>query len=312
MKAIGFTEFGGPDVLHEVDLPEPEPGDGEVRVRVRAAAVSPTDTLRRSGARIQEMEGAAKPYVPGMEFAGVLEKLGPGAQTNLAVGDRVMGLLLPSGTRGAYSEQIVVPAESVVQSPKGFDDAAAATLPMNGLTARISLDALGLSPGQTIAVTGAAGTYGGYVIQLAKADGLRVVADAAPKDRKLVRELGADVIVDRGDDVAEKIRTVVPGGVDGLADGAVMDDKVAGAVRNGGGIATVRYYVGDSARDISWYPVRVRFHVKATSKLDELRVLAEKGAVSLRVADTYPAAEAAEAHRRLESGGLRGRIVLTF
>jgi NADPH:quinone reductase len=97
---------------------------------------------------------------------------------------------------------------------------------MNGLTARQSLDLLKLSPGQVIAVIGAAGAYGGYVVQLAKAEGLTVIADASEKDEKLVASLGADIVVRRGDDVASRIRRHFPQGVDGLADGAVLNELV--------------------------------------------------------------------------------------
>lgn len=312
MKAIGFTEFGGPDVLHEVELPTPEPGADEVRVRVLAAAVSPTDTLRRSGARAADMRKEGTPYVVGMDVAGVLEKVGPGTRTDLVAGEHVMGIVLPRGTHGGYAEQVVLPADSVVRVPAGTDDVAASTLPMNGLTARMTLDLLGLRAGQTIAVTGAAGVYGGYVVQLARSEGLRVVADAAPGDRDLVRELGADIVVDRGDDVSEHIRRAVPDGVDGLADGAVLDDKVIGAVRDGGRIATVRSYAGPSERGITYHPVMVREYATERARLDALRGLVEQGRLTLRVAGTYPAAQAAEAHRQLAAGGTRGRLVLTF
>jgi NADPH:quinone reductase-like Zn-dependent oxidoreductase len=247
-----------------------------------------------------------------MDVAGVLEKIGPGTDTDLAVGEHVMGIVAPRDTHGGYAEQVVLPADSVVRVPAGADDVAASTLPMNGLTARMALDLLGLRAGQTIAVTGAAGVYGGYVVQLAKTEGLRVVADAAPRDRDLVRDLGADIIVDRGDDVSEHIRRAVPEGVDALADGAVLNNKVIGAVRDGGRIATVRGYIGASMRGITYHPVQVRAYATERAKLDTLRDLVEKGRLTLRVAGTYPAAQAAEAHRRLEAGGTRGRLVLTF
>src|SRR5580700_5732444 len=142
MRAVGITEFGGPDVLHLVDLPNPEPGPGEVSIRVRAAAVNPTDTVLRSGGRAERLKDIAPPHVPGMDAAGVLEQIGGGVQTTLKVGDRVMAIVVPLGQRGAYAERVVVPAESVVPSPAGTTDAEAATLPMNGLTARLALDAL--------------------------------------------------------------------------------------------------------------------------------------------------------------------------
>ncbi len=106
-----------------------------------------------------------------------------------ALGDAVMAIVVPKGSHGAYREQIVLDARSVVRAPVGKTHPEAATLPMNGLTARLSLDLLKLSPGQVIAVTGAAGAYGGYVIQLAKAEGLTVIADASEKDEKLVARL---------------------------------------------------------------------------------------------------------------------------
>lgn len=169
---------------------------------------------------------------------------------------------------------------------------------------------LALQPGQTLAVTGAAGCYGGYVVQLAKADGLRVIADASKADEALVKELGADVVLRRGDDFAQRVRTIEPGGVDALADGSVQNEKVIGAVKDGGGFATVRAWKGPSERGITIHPVWVREYRKEQAKLDQLRQLVERGAVTLRVAATYPAEQAAEAHRRLEAGGTRGRFVI--
>lgn len=196
MKAIGLTAFGGPEVLRVLDLPVPEAGPGEIRIRVHAATVNPVDTLVRRG--IAFVSDAEPPYVPGMDAAGVVEQIGKGVDTDLAVGDHVMAVVVVSGTHGAYAEHVVVPAESVVRAPAGATAIEAATLPMNGLTAHMALDLLELPAGATVAVTGAAGAVGGYAVQLAKADGLRVIADAAPKDELLVKELGADVILPRG------------------------------------------------------------------------------------------------------------------
>jgi NADPH:quinone reductase-like Zn-dependent oxidoreductase len=183
---------------------------------------------------------------------------------------------------------------------------------MNGLTARMALDRMGLDPGQVVAVTGAAGAFGGYVVQLAKADGLTVVADASEADEALVRELGADVVVRRGDDVAERIREHFPEGVDGLADGSVQDALVLPAVRDGGAVTTVRGYRGNGQRGVRVFPTLVRRVAQDRAALDRLRQQAEDGVVTLRVAQALPAEQAAEAHRRLERGGVRGRLVLTF
>ncbi len=311
MRVVGVMEFGGPEAFGVYELPDPHAGPGEVRIRVHAATVNPTDTYTRNGARAEMLKAAGPPpYVPGMDAAGVLDEIGEGTVTDLAVGEHVMAIVIPGGSHGAYSEYIVVPAESVVRVPRGTTDVEASTLPMNGLTARLSLDLLGLQPGQTLAVTGAAGCYGGYVVQLAKADGLFVIADASEADEELVKSLGADAVVRRGDDVAQHIRALVADGVDGLADGAVQNELVLAAIRDGGGMASVRGYNGGSERGIVHHPVWVREYGTAREKLDRLRQQAEEGAVTLRVLATFPAEQTGEAHRRLEAGGTRGRLVI--
>ncbi|MEV4321291.1 zinc-binding alcohol dehydrogenase family protein [Microbispora rosea] len=309
MRAIGFIEFGGPDTLHVVDVPEPHAGPGEVRIRVHAAAVNPSDIALRAGHFGPPRDQA--PYIPGMDAAGEISEVGEGAPWQ--VGDKVMALVVPTGPNGgAYADQIVVPAESVVRMPEGADFFAASTLPMNGLTAKLTLDHLDLSPGQTIAVTGAAGVYGGYVVQLAKAAGLRVLADASAADEHMVRDLGADVVVRRGDDVADRIRELCPEGVDGVADGALLNERIAPAVRDGGGMVVLRGWDGDPGRGITVHKVLVVLSVKDTALLDWLRQQAEARAVTPRVARVLPAEQAAEAHRLLEAGGIRGRLVLGF
>jgi NADPH:quinone reductase-like Zn-dependent oxidoreductase len=311
MRAAGVIEFGGPEALQIVDV-EPEPlGPGQVRLRVEAAAVSPTDTHARSGAYAQRDPVKTPPWVPGMDVAGVVTEVGEGVE-HVVVGDRVMGIVVPFGPFGAYREDKVLPGDSVVRVPEGASTVEASTLPMNGLTARFSLDLMGLRPGQVLAVTGAAGAYGGYVIQLAKADGLTVIADASEADEELVRGLGADVVVRRGDDVADRIREHYPEGVDGLADGSVQDALVLPAVKDGGAVATVRGYRGDGSRDLRVFPTLVRKVAEDRPALDRLRQQVEEGVLTLRVARTFPAEEAAEAHRVLERGGVRGRLVLTF
>jgi NADPH:quinone reductase-like Zn-dependent oxidoreductase len=127
-----------------------------------------------------------------------------------------------------------------------------------------------------------------------------------------VRDLGADVVVRRGDDVAQRIRAEFPEGVDGLADGSVQDALVLPAVRDGGAVATVRGYRGDGQRGVRMFPTLVRRVAEQRAALDRLARQAEEGVLTLRVARTFPAEEAAEAHRLMERGGTRGRLVLTF
>ena len=252
------------------------------------------------------------PYIPGMDAAGVIDEIGAGVETGLAVGDAVMAMVVPSGSHGAYRESIVLAADAVARAPAGASHAEAATLPMNGLTARRTLDQLALRPGQTVAVTGAAGCYGGYVVQLAKADGLRVIGDASPADTALVRDLGADIVVPRGDDIAAQIRAVAPEGVDGLADGAVQNELAVGAVRDGGAFASVRGWRGTGEREIAFHRTMVTRYDRRADLLDRLREQTEAGQISLRVAATYAPEQAWEAHRRLEAGGTRGRCVIVF
>ncbi|HTK65423.1 MAG TPA: NADP-dependent oxidoreductase [Pseudonocardia sp.] len=319
VRAVGFMQFGGPEVLEELDIEETHAGPGEVRVKVSAVAVSPSDTMSRSGGVRDIMlqidpnfQFPPPPYIVGWDAAGVVDEIGPDTDAGLSVGDRVVAIADPMTMRGAYMEYLVVPVGSVVAAPSNVDDEAACTLPMNGLTARLALDKLALPAGSTIAVTGSAGTFGGYVVELAKADGLRVIADASEADEELVRKLGADVVVRRGPEVAKAIREVAPDGVDALVDGSVQDDAVLDAVRNGGAIVTVRNYVGPDERGISWIPIYVNEYLTDRPRLDALARQVEAGQLTLRVAGTYPAEKAAEAHQRMQAGGVRGRLVLTF
>ncbi|XUL90313.1 NADP-dependent oxidoreductase [Streptomyces galilaeus] len=318
MKAVGLHEFGGPEVLRVVPHQVPQAGPGQVRIRVRAAAVNPGDTLMRMGDI--DLTESKPPYVPGMDAAGVIDQIGPRTVTDLRIGDAVMTVTNPTAPQGgAYAEYVVVPAAWAERAPEGSSHAEAATLPMNGLSATHALDLLGLTAGQTLAVTGAAGTLGGYVVQLAKAEGLRIVADAAPADEELVRSLGADVVVARGADFAVRVREAVPDGVDALVDAALVGVPAVDAIRDDGAIAVVRSDdergaapLGELGRGITRHMVFVPEYFGRPGALDRLRRLVENGALTLRVAAVHAPEEAAAAHRRLEAGGVRGRLVIEF
>ena len=294
------------------ELPDRHAGPGEVRVAVHAAAVSPTDTFTRIGARHEQLREYEPPSVARMDVAGVIDEVGPDAVTDLRVGDKVMAIVVPAGQHGGYSDQLVLPALSVARIPTGATLVEASTLPMYGLTARKALDMLDLPAGATIGVTGAAGAFGGYVVQLAKADGLRVVADASEADEALVRSLGADIVVRRGDDVATLMREAVPEGVDAVADGAIQHALVLPAIRDGGAVAAVRPFQGAPERNITVHMVWVREYQLEQAKLDRLGRQVEEGAITLRVAATYPPERAGDAQARLEAGGTRGRLVIEF
>ena len=311
MKVVGVGEFGGPHVLQEFDVAIPEHDADGVLVRVHAAAVNPTDTLTRSGARRQVYDGLTPPFVPGMDVAGIVESVGANVR-HVRPGDAVVAIVVPHGSHGGYSQYVALPGDSVAKAPSSVPLIEAATIPMNGLTARRCLDLLDLTPGATLAVTGAAGAFGGYVVELAKIAGLRVIADAKESDRQLVAGLGADVIVERGPDVASAILEACPSGVDAIADGSLQHEALLPAVRDGGAIATVRGWNEPCPRGITARPVWVREYAREREKLAELVRLVDGGRVHTRVAGVFPAAEAGRAHELLEAGGARGRFVLRF
>jgi NADPH:quinone reductase len=308
-RAVAVTRPGGVEVLQVVERPVREPGPGEVRLAVRAAAVNPTDIgLRERGA-----EGLEPPWVPGMDAGGAVESVGDGVE-GFAVGDPVMAAVSPSRPDGgAQAELVVVPAASVVAIPEGATTEQASTLPMNGLTAMLGLELLDLRAGQTLAVSGGAGLLASYAIPLAKARDLRVLADAKPEDEELVRGFGADVVLPRGGGFPLAVREQVPGGVDGFLDTALLGRSAFPAIRDGGAIAAVRSWNdGEPERGIEIRQVWVRTVLERTDWLEQLRELASQGTLQLRVAATYPPEDAAEAHRLMEAGGLRGRAVIVF
>ena len=307
VREVQVPEFGGPEVLRLVDVVDPVPGPGEVRIQVKACTVNPTDTMRRAGASAWHKVAPRGPFRLGMEVAGVVDEVGPGAE--FKVGDRVMALVVPSQDRGAYAERVVLPVNQVTLAPRNVDLSHAATVPMNGLTAMLALDAADLPAGATVAVTGAAGAVGGYVVELAKARGLRVIADSSSADEELVRSSGADWIVPRGNDVAAAIRRLVPAGVPALIDGSVQGAEVVPAVSDGGTLVVLR------PPDLPPAHARVVFvwvsqALQRPEWLPELCRHVEEGHLTPRVAREFPLASVQEAHRMLERGGVRGRIVL--
>jgi NADPH:quinone reductase-like Zn-dependent oxidoreductase len=184
---------------------------------------------------------------------------------------------------------------------------------MNGLTAMLGLDLLDLPSGATLAVTGGAGLLASYVIPLGKERGLRVIADAKPEDEALVRGFGADVVVPRGEGFVAAVREAAPDGADGLYDTALLGRDAFGAIRDGGAMAVVRGWddtPGDRGIDVR--PVFVRTVLERTDWLEHLRERASAGALQLRVAEELPPERAADAHRLMDAGGLRGRAVIVF
>lgn len=306
--AVAYTGVGGYEVIEVIERTVRSPADGEVRIAVKAAAVNPSDIALREG-----FGSPSFPAVPGLDAAGVIEAVGPGV-SRLHVGQQVMAAVLarrPEG--GAQSQYIVVPAASVVAIPDGVTLAEASTLPMNGLTALRALELAGLNEGDTLAVSGGAGLLAHYAIAIAKERGQRVIADAKPGEADLVRGYGADVVIERSSDFAAAIRRVAPQGVDALLDTAVLGERSFGAIRDRGVYVPVRFWQGQpSERGIVIKPVAVFEVLERTEWLEFLRDMVATQKIKLRVAGEYEPAQASDAQRALQAGGLRGRPVIRF
>jgi NADPH:quinone reductase-like Zn-dependent oxidoreductase len=314
MKAVTFSSFGGPEVLTVSERPDPVAGPGEVVVRIVAATVNPTDIMMRDGGQAKMMDHLTPPFVPGMEFSGHVHATGAGVA--LAVGTPVFGVVNPRRPEGgAHAEYVVVPAASVAALDPAVDLATAASVPMNGLTARMALELTGLTAGQVLLVTGGTGMLGSSVIQLAREDGLTVVAGGREADEHDLRALGVDVIVPRdADQLVDAVRKAFPQGVDALIDGALIGAQVSHAVRDGGTAVSLRSSHPIEDPRLSCHYVSV---IAGLERHDILAALAERladGRFKPRLAPEgeVPFTQAAQAHIRVEQGMTRGRVVLTF
>jgi NADPH:quinone reductase-like Zn-dependent oxidoreductase len=298
MRAVQFSEFGGPEVLQVVELPEPHPEPGQIRIRVRAAGVNPVDWKIRSGAM-----GGDLPRRVGQEAAGVVDELGLGV-SDLSTGDEVFGLPIAGGAAAEY-----VVLRSWAQVPSSLDFAGAAALPVAVETAVRTLDLLGVDEGQTVLINGASGAVGQAATQLARARGARVLGTASEGNHAYLRSLGAEPTV-YGPGLRERVSALVPQGVDVALDAA-----------GGGALPELVALTGDPGRvvTIADFPgaqqTGVRFSggmgaERADHALREIVPLIESGAFHLPVAETFPLQEAGEAQRRGESGHAPGKLVL--
>jgi NADPH2:quinone reductase len=307
MRAVTLRTFGDPKVLHVEQVPLPEPGAGEVRIRVQASPVNHIDLFARSGA-LAALLPQREFYILGVDVAGVVDALGP-AVTAFAVGESVVGLSPWLTTQaGTNAEYVVLPASALAHAPEDVDPVAAATLPINGITASLALEAVDLPPSGTVLVTGAAGAVGGFAVELAAGRGHQVIAVARSSDEDLARSLGAKHFIAASDDIAARVRTVVPGGVDAVVDAASLGADVIAAVADRGRFAAVLAPAAPSAqRGITVHTVQ---QAPDGERLADLVAQVRAGRLTLRVADTYPFEQAAVAHERFAAGGLRGRLVL--
>jgi len=214
---------------------------------------------------------------------------------------------------GAYQEWVVVHSASVVRVPHGASAEEACTLPMNGLTALAALRELRLPAGGRLLVTGGAGWLATLVLGMARSSGLWTIADASPRDRDGVIDSGADHVVERGLDLAARVRQIVPDGVDAALDTALVGPSILPAIRDNGVCGVLRADADlTTERNISIRPVSVVPMMDDTAALLALRELASHRSIPMKVFRTFAASKAVEAHELHERGGIRGRVVLRF
>ncbi|WP_436770857.1 NADP-dependent oxidoreductase [Yinghuangia sp. YIM S09857] len=304
MKAAVVTTFGGPEVLHLAEIPTPHAGPGQVRVKVRAAGVLPFDAGLRAGRFPPAMTPGFpdKPAVPGNEFAGVVDEVGEGVE-DFAPGAEVLGF----ATTGAYAEFIVVSADQLAAKPADMPWEIAAALSANGQGAHMALDQLAVGPGDVLLVNAAAGGLGTIAVQLAKARGAAtVIGTASERNHDYLRSLGA-VPVTYGPGLVDRVRAIAPDGID-----AALDAAGAEALRDSVELAKDRSRVltmisDDDARELGLPEWR---GVRSGELLAELAKLWTAGVFTLHIRGTYALADAADAHREIEGGHGRGKLVI--
>lgn len=301
MKAAVITEPGGPEVLEVREVPDPLPGPGEVRVRVRAAGVQPFDLAVREGWRPPYVTEEL-PDIPGNEFSGVVDRVGTGADRWL--GEEVLGFTV----LGSYAEYIVAPADQVVLKPASMPWEVAGGLTAGAQTAELAWEEVEPGPGDVVLVHGAAGNVGGFAVQLARLRGAQVIGTARPEHHDYLRSLGAEP-VDYRDDLVGRVRALAPDGVDVVLDCAGREalDATLELARDLSRTRTL--YEHERGPQVG---VATLSGTRSAERLARLAAAYDEGRLSVLVRATYPLEKAADAHRELETGHGRGKIVLTI
>ncbi|MGW1985038.1 NADP-dependent oxidoreductase [Streptomyces collinus] len=305
MRAVIVEQWGGPETLIEKDVERPEPGFNEVLVRVHAAGVNPVDWKTRASGGL--VDWGTVPAV-GWDVSGTVEAVGPGVSL-YRPGDEVFGMPLFPRQAGAYAEYVVAPARHFAPKPTGLTHVEAAALPLAALTAWQALvDTAGVRPGERVLVHAAAGGVGHLAVQIAKARGAYVIGTASAGKHDLVKELGADEVIDyravRFEDAVGDIDVVL----DGL--GGENAERSLKVLRAGGRLITL-----PGPDDVPAAPDGIRAVWMLVEPdhlgLREIAALVERGALKPVVDTVLPLAEAAKAHEIGEQGRTTGKIVLT-
>lgn len=309
MKAMAVDEFGGPDRLTLHTLPVPAVDAGEVLIRIEVAGVGTWDRLEREGELVYNE--AHFPRVLGGECAGTIAAVSDGVD-RFAVGDRVYAQGFMNDKGGCYAQYVVVSEKTVAPVPDGLDMLMAGGLPIAGATALRNLEALGTGDETKLMLWGASGGVGHVALQLAKRMGARVFAIASGADGvELAKQLGADEVVDgRGDDVVQRARAFAPDGFDTALVLVGGDDvqSTLSLVRQGGIIAFPNGVMPEPKA-----PDGVELK-KANGFADpmlfeQLNRLVSIGEFQVRIAQTFPLEEAAQAQEAMKKHYL-GKIVL--
>lgn len=303
MKAMTYSQYGGPEALTLSDLPEPKVGPGEVLVRVRSASVNPVDWKVMAGG-LDPLMNVQLPAIPGWDVAGVVEKVGLDTP-EFEVGDEVIAYARKDWVNGGtFAELVTVPVRTAAFKPASSTWDEAASIPLAGLTAYQTLGVLGLSEGETVLVHAGAGGVGLFAVQIAKAFGARVIATASEKNHELLRSLGAEP-VEYGEGLVERVRALAPEGVDISLDlvGGVVDETLE-LLADGGRFGSIAdHAVLAKGGQYMW----VR---PDAEDLTEVAGLVESGQVKVFVDRTFPLEQAADAFRASMSGHGRGKIAI--
>jgi len=310
MRAIVQNAFGGPEVLQIEKRPVPEPTATEVRVRVQAAGVNPVDWKTRAGKGIAAQWGL--PLTVGWDVAGVVDAVGPGV-ARFAVGDPVFGMPWFPRPASAYAEFVTAPSRHFARRPDALGVVEAGGLPLAGLTAwQCLVDVARVQPGQRVLVHAGAGGVGHLAVQIAKARGAHVIATASGAKHDLLAELGVDQAVDyrtqKFEEVVEPVDVVydlIGGDVSLRSFDVLHPDGVMIILPSAAAAEAIEAGRGRGLRALG---VVVEPDGNA---LEELAALVERGALRVRVDETFPLERAADAHRLGEQGRTTGKIVLT-
>jgi len=304
VKAVRFHAYGDAGVLRHEDAPLPIPNDDEVLIKVHAAGVNPADVQFRRG-DYQAFVPLPLPFIPGWDVAGrVADRAG-----GFKAGDAVFAMADMS-RNGAYAEYISVRAVDVAHAPSSLPLEHAAGVPLAALTAWSALFDVGqLRAGQSVLVHAGAGGVGQFAIQLARRAGARVIATASASNHELLRRLGADVVIDyRSADFAAGLE-----GVDVVLDtvGGPTREKSWPVLREGGILVAIAMPPPDEAiarrRGVRTAMVTV---VPNGGRLAEIARLIDAGELAVMIDSEFPLEQAEKAHRRIEQGHARGKIVL--